>query len=36
MFGPAVTVTPFETEKEAISITNESKYGLVAYTYTRD
>jgi acyl-CoA reductase-like NAD-dependent aldehyde dehydrogenase len=36
MFGPVVTVTPFDTEEEAISITNESKYGLVAYVYTRD
>ena len=36
MFGPVVTVTPFETEEEAVSITNESKYGLVSYVYTRD
>jgi len=36
MFGPVVTVTPFETEEEAVSVTNESKYGLVSYVYTRD
>ncbi len=36
MFGPVVTVTSFETEEEALSITNESKYGLVSYVYTRD
>ena len=36
MFGPVVTVTPLETEEEAMSITNESKYGLVSYVYTRD
>ena len=36
MFGPVVTVTPFETEDEAVSITNESQYGLVSYVYPRD
>ena len=36
MFGPVVTVTPFETEEEAVSITNEPKYGLVSYVYIRD
>ena len=36
MFGPVDTVTPFETEDEAVSITNASKYGLVGYVYTRD
>lgn len=36
MFGLAVTVKPFETEEEAVSATNESKYSLVSYVYTRD
>ena len=36
MFGLVVTVKPFETEGEAVSVTNESKYGLVSYVYTRD
>jgi acyl-CoA reductase-like NAD-dependent aldehyde dehydrogenase len=36
MFGPVVTVTTFETEDEAISITNQSAYGLTACVYTRD
>ena len=36
MFGPVVTVTPFETEDEAVAITNESKFGLVSCVYTRD
>jgi acyl-CoA reductase-like NAD-dependent aldehyde dehydrogenase len=36
IFGPVVTVTPFDTEDEAISITNESAYGLTACIFTRD
>jgi acyl-CoA reductase-like NAD-dependent aldehyde dehydrogenase len=36
MFGPVVTVTPFETEDEAVSITNQSKYGLTNIIYSRD
>ncbi len=36
IFGPVVAVTSFETEQEAIAITNESEYGLVAGVYTRD
>ena len=36
MFGPVVTVTAFDTEEEAISITNESKYGLTNIIFSRD
>ncbi len=36
MFGPVVTVTAFDTEEEAISIANDSEYGLVAGVYTND
>ena len=36
MFGPVVTVTSFESEDEAVSITNESTYGLTACIFTRD
>ena len=36
IFGSVVTVTPFETKEEVVSITNESRYGLVSYVYTRD
>jgi len=36
IFGPVVTVTTFETEEEAIAITNASEYGLFAGVYTRD
>lgn len=36
IFGLVVTVTPFDTEEEAISITNQSKYGLNNIIYSRD
>jgi acyl-CoA reductase-like NAD-dependent aldehyde dehydrogenase len=36
IFGPVVTVTSFENEDEAVSITNESAYGLTACIFTRD
>lgn len=36
IFGPVVTVTPFDTEEEAISIANESEYGLMCGIYSGD
>ena len=36
MFGPIVTVTSFDSEEEAVSITNESKYGLTNIILSRD
>ena len=36
IFGPFLTVIPFETEEEAIQKANSVKYGLTAYIWTRD
>jgi len=36
IFGPVVTVTPFESEAEAVALANQSPYGLAASLWTRD
>ena len=36
IFGPVVSIIPFETEEEAISITNDTDYGLTNYVQTQD
>jgi acyl-CoA reductase-like NAD-dependent aldehyde dehydrogenase len=36
IFGPVVTVIPFEDEKEAIRIANDVRYGLFATVWTGD
>jgi acyl-CoA reductase-like NAD-dependent aldehyde dehydrogenase len=36
IFGPVVTVIPFEDEKDAVRIANDSRYGLYATVWTGD
>lgn len=36
IFGPVVTLAPFDTEAEAIAFANGTRYGLVATVWTRD
>ena len=36
IFGPVLSIIPFETEKEAIAITNDTSYGLGNYLQTED
>ncbi|MGC4934793.1 aldehyde dehydrogenase [Gordonia sp. DT30] len=36
IFGPVVTVIPYDTEEEAISMANDSDYGLHGAVFTRD
>lgn len=36
VFGPVVTVEPFETEEEVIAKANETRYGLSASLWTND
>ena len=36
IFGPVLSIMPFETEEEAISITNDTPYGLTNYIQTQD
>ena len=35
-FGPVLPIMEFETEEEAISMANDTPYGLAAYFFTRD
>ncbi len=36
IFGPVVTVTPFDSEDEAVTFANSTRYGLSATVWTRD
>jgi aldehyde dehydrogenase (NAD+) len=36
VFGPVLSITPFDTEDEAIEIANNTPYGLSGYVFTND
>ena len=36
VFGPVLVVIPFEGEREALAISNDSRYGLAAAVWTQD
>ena len=36
IFGPVLTVIPFDTEEQALSIANDVAYGLTGYVWTND
>lgn len=35
-FGPLAAIQPFDTEAEAVTLANDTEFGLAAYVYTRD
>jgi aminomuconate-semialdehyde/2-hydroxymuconate-6-semialdehyde dehydrogenase len=36
IFGPVVTITPFDSEDEAVAVANSTRYGLSATVWTRN
>jgi aspartate-semialdehyde dehydrogenase len=35
-FGPVAAIRPFDSEEEAVTLANDSEYGLVAYLHSED
>jgi len=36
IFGPVVSITPFDTDEDALALANNTQYGLAAYIWTND
>lgn len=36
IFGPILSILPYDTEEEALEIANDTQYGLAAYVWCRD
>ena len=36
IFGPVLSIVPFDDEDDAVALANSTEYGLAAYVYTRD
>ena len=36
IFGPVLSIIPFDTEEEAVAIANDTPYGLTNYVQTQD
>lgn len=36
IFGPVVTITPFDTEEDVLDMANSTKYGLAGSVFTKD
>ncbi|WP_022881472.1 NAD-dependent succinate-semialdehyde dehydrogenase [Gryllotalpicola ginsengisoli] len=36
IFGPLLSIVPFDDEDDAVRLANDTEYGLVSYVYTRD
>ena len=36
IFGPVLSIIPFENEEEAVSIANDTPYGLLNFVQTQD
>lgn len=36
IFGPVLAIATFDTDEEAVSLANDTQYGLVSYVYTED